>query len=261
MNNKENSLICNQCKINFNSRTTLWRHRKKCNFVKEQSEQVQQLQEENIQLKMTNLENEKKHLENENQLLMKLVDEKEKNSVTNITNNNNNTFNLNVFLNETCKDAMNIDDFIDSIEVTIEDLQYLGKNGYVEGMSKLILQNLQQLEVSRRPLHCSDVKREMIYIRDKDAWEKETKLINKLAKVLTNLSRLHTIAVQSKYQEKYPQCVTDRNSKEHREYGEIVHEAFGGSAKNIDNQNNKIIRKFLHEIEIKKNEYKKQLTK
>lgn len=172
-------------------------------------------------------------------------------SFQNINNNNNNTFNLNVFLNETCKDAMNIDDFIDSIQVTVEDIKHLGKAGYVEGMSKLLIKSLEELDITQRPLHCSDIKRETIYIRDKNLWTKESDQKVRLTKIAMDISRINTTVLQNEYQKMYPNCLTDYKSKEHEEYGKIAYEAFGGKL-NIDKANKKLFRNIMKMVSISK---------
>ena len=175
-------------------------------------------------------------------------------NTTNTTNNTNshNTFNLQFFLNETCKDAMNITEFAESIEVGIKELKFLGKKGYVEAISSLIINNLNKLDITKRPMHCSDVKRENIYIRTKNAWEKENKGKELTNNLIEDVQRANTIALQGKYQEEFPQCMTDYNSKEHKEYGEIAYQAFGGKG-DIDDLNKKIIRRIVKEIQIDKN--------
>ena len=103
------------------------------------------------------------------------------NTNSNNTNCNNKTFNLQVFLNETCKDAMNITDFVDSIKLELSDLMKVGEVGYVEGISNIITSNLKALDITKRPVHCTDKKRDTIYIKDQDKWEKDenkTKLTN-----------------------------------------------------------------------------------
>lgn len=171
-----------------------------------------------------------------------------------LNNTNNNTFNLQFFLNDTCKDAMDIDDFINSIEVTISDLKNLGKIGYVEGMSDLLIKKLKEIDITKRPLHCSDLKRETVYIRDKHLWNKENIEKKKLTKIATDISRLNTIALQGKYQEEYPNCLTDFKSKEHEEYGKIAYEAFGGKL-DIDTANKKLFKSLMRFVAIDKNNF------
>jgi hypothetical protein len=174
-----------------------------------------------------------------------------------ITHSNNNTFNLQFFLNETCKDAMNITEFAESIEVGIKELKNLGKKGYVEAISSLIIDNLNKLDITKRPMHCSDVKRDNTYIKTNNVWEKENEDKKKTQKLILEVQRANTRALQDKYQEKYPQCMSDYNSKEHIEYGEIAYQAFGGKG-DCDELNKKIIRRIRKEISINKSQIPNQ---
>lgn len=261
------SFKCGNCNENFKSKTSLWRHSKNClinndnnfiyteNDVKHLKDKIDELQED----KIARLERDNNlYIERENKILQ-LTEQLSNNTINNTTNNvnsNNNTFNLNCFLTNTCKDAMNINEFIESIEVSIEDLKYLGKNGYVDGISKLIIDKLQQIDVTKRPLHCSDLKREIIHVKDKNEWTKEVKRGEKIDKVLIEVKRTNSIALQEKYKSKYPQCLTNYNSKEHKEYNEIIHQNFGGNTKDIDFQDDKILRRVSKYIEINKNQNK-----
>ncbi len=131
------------------------------------------------------------------------------------TNNNNNTtnnnFNLNFFLNETCKDALNISDFISQLHVGIKDLEETGRLGYAEGISKIFINGLKQLEINQRPLHCSDAKRETIYIKDENQWGKDNEEKTKLTKAIRKVAHknIEQIAV---WTEKNPEYM-DYNSK------------------------------------------------
>ena len=119
-----------------------------------------------------------------NEMIMKLIEQngklqeqlvslsKEKNIVNNIVNNTNN-FNLNIFLNEKCKDALNISDFIRSLKITLDDLMYTKNKGLVEGITNVMIKGLRQLDVYKRPIHCTDTKRETMYIKDCEKWEKD----------------------------------------------------------------------------------------
>lgn len=104
------------------------------------------------------------------------------------SHNTNRTFNLNLFLNETCKDAMNITDFVKSLQLNTQDLERVGECGYVEGISHALLKGLNELEVHKRPIHCSDLKREIIHIKDKDKWEQDNESQDKLKKVIKDVS-------------------------------------------------------------------------
>lgn len=229
------------CGKKYKCRNGLWKHKKRCehNIFKEESK-------DDVSL-LTGLV--KTLVEEGKEFRDTIVTMQQQPT---IINTQNNTFNLQFFLNETCKDAMNMDEFIDSIQVTIEDLKHLGKKGYVEGMSNLFIKNLEELDISQRPLHCSDEKRETIYIRDKNAWKKENDQKNYLTSIATDICRINTIALQNDYQKKYPHCLTDTKSKEHEEYGKIAYEAFGGKL-DIDKANKKLFRNIMKAAVIKKN--------
>lgn len=234
------------CGKKYKCRNGLWKHKKRCehNILKEDNKDevslltglVKTLVEESKEFRDTIVTMQQQQLQQQSTII----------------NTQNNTFNLQFFLNETCKDAMNMDEFIDSIQVTIEDLKHLGKKGYVEGMSNLFIKNLEELDISKRPLHCSDEKRETIYIRDKNSWKKETDQKNYLTSIATDICRINTIALQNDYQKKYPHCLTDTKSKEHEEYGKIAYEAFGGKL-DIDKANKKLFRNIMKAAVIKKN--------
>ena len=121
------------------------------------------------------------------------------NSSTNITNNNisnnnvnkNQQFNMNLFLNETCKDAMNLSEFIENMQVTMEDMEKTGELGFAKGMSRIIMNNLNAIDVCKRPIHCSDVKRETLYVKNNGVWEKETDERNKTKEIIYKVSRLN----------------------------------------------------------------------
>jgi hypothetical protein len=175
------------------------------------------------------------------------------NTINNLTNNTNNTFNLQFFLNETCKNAMNIEDFVESIVIDVKDLKYLGNKGYVEGISSIIINKLSKMAIEMRPMHCTDIKRDNIYVRTDNNWEKEDAKKTKTNGLIREVQRANTRALQDVYQKEYPQCLTDHKSKEHKEYGEIIHQNFWGGKDNYEELNKKIIRKVAREIPVEKN--------
>jgi hypothetical protein len=128
------------------------------------------------------------------------------NSIHNINNISNKSFNLNVFLNEKCKNAMNIMDFANSIELNFTDLENIGELGYVEGISKIIIDNLKLLDVTERPIHCSDFKRDVLYVKDKDKWEKENINNDKIKKVINCVTNKN-ISLIPKWKAANPDCV------------------------------------------------------
>ena len=176
------------------------------------------------------------------QIIIDLVKNGTNNTNCNNINSNNKSFNLQFFLNETCKDAMNINDFIKSIKLTFTDLMRLGDLGYVEGITKVITSNLNALDINQRPLHCSDKKRETIYIKDEDKWEKDADK-TKIIKVINTLSHNH-VKLLPEYQKKYPDC-QKADSKLSDPYNKMLIEAMGGPGDNEKENKDKIIRNIV----------------
>jgi hypothetical protein len=168
---------------------------------------------------------------------------------TNMTNSHNKAFNLNFFLNETCKDAMNIMDFVDSIKLQLSDLEKVGELGYVEGISNIIVKNLNELDVTQRPVHCTDKKRETMYIRDEDKWEKDesnSKIKKAIKRVASKNQRL-----LPKFKEAHPDCGT-YHSKYSDQYNKIIIESVGGSGDNDAEKEEKIIRNISKNVIVEK---------
>ena len=163
---------CSQCNKEYKSNVGLWKHKKKCNIDENiklsELTLLEKIYNENIDFKNIILELVKSNTELQKQMIDVC-----KNSNTTINNNNNNskTFNMQVFLNEQCKDAMNIMDFVNSMTLEFSDLENVGKNGYVEGISSIIIKKLNELDIYKRPIHCSDAKREIMFVKDDNVWE------------------------------------------------------------------------------------------
>jgi len=165
------------------------------------------------------------------------------------TNSHNKTFNLQFFLNETCKDAMNIMDFIDSIKLQLSDLERVGELGYVEGISNIIVKNLKELDVTQRPVHCTDKKRETIYVKDENKWEKddENKKMHKMVRKVTDKN----FKMVQKFKEKYPDY--NKASSRHSDtYNNIIIEAMGGRGDNDFEKEERIIKKVSKEVVVEK---------
>jgi len=165
-------------------------------------------------------------------------------------NSHNKTFNLNVFLNEQCKDAMNIMDFVDSLKLQLSDLENVGKLGFVEGISNIIVKNLQALDVHKRPVHCSDSKREVMYIKDEDKWEKENEKKLKLRKAIKRIANKNS-RLLPEFKKKHPDCGKSE-SKYSDQYNKLIIEAMGGSGNEDYDNENKIIKKIAKEVTINK---------
>ena len=200
---------CDNCEKTYNFHSGLWKHKKTCKPKLEPTEDVSyigiinQLLSQNNELKNFIIEQASEHKKDTVDIMNKVIEqanehkkdtidmvtrviELSKPSIT--TNNNNNKFNINVFLSEQCKDAINFSDFIKNIEVSREDIQNTGQLGFVDGISKILMDNLKQLGVNERPIHCTDLKRETMYIKDEDKWNKEEN-DSKLRSAIQTVSR------------------------------------------------------------------------
>ena len=174
-------------------------------------------------------------------MVMKVLENGTHNSHShNTTNSHNKAFNLNFFLNETCKDAMNIMDFVDSIKLQLSDLKKVGEIGYVEGISKIITKNLKALDITQRPIHCTDKKREVLYVKDEDKWEKEDEDKNKLKKAIKRVVSKNQRLIPQ-FKEKHPDCGKSA-SKFSDQYNKIIVESMGGSGDNDSEKEDKIIK-------------------
>jgi len=236
-----------ECGRRYKHRQSLFNHKKKCSNDEENNEDDSPLNEKGLIMTL---------LQQNNQLQNQIIELCKDKSVTNINNtgahinSHNKTFNLNVFLNETCKDAMNIMDFVDSLKLQLSDLENVGRLGYVEGISNIIIKNLQEMDVHKRPVHCSDSKREVMYIKDEDKWEKENENKNKLRKVIKKVACKNQ-RLLPKFKEEHPDC-GKYHSKYSDQYNKLVVESMGGSGDNDDEKEDKIIRKIAKNVLIDK---------
>jgi hypothetical protein len=171
---------------------------------------------------------------------------------TNMINSHNKTFNLQFFLNETCKDAMNLSDFIDSVKIQLTDLESVGKLGFVDGISNIIIKNLEALDIEKRPIHCCDSKRETMYIKDQDKWEKEDNELKRM-KELVRIIRDKNISMVNTWRDLYPECVKS-DSKKTTQFNQIYMEAFGGEKGTKKEKEEKIISKIAKSVIIDKYE-------
>jgi hypothetical protein len=227
--------------------------------IYEQNEIIESMHDKNDLKILTNLVldvvKQNQQLVNQNkELTDKIVDLcKDKHNTTisnNYINSHNKTFNLNVFLNETCKDAMNIMDFVDSLKIQLSDLENVGKLGFVEGISNIIIKNLNALDVHKRPVHCSDSKREVMYVKDENKWEKENIDKKKLRKAIKYIAHKNS-KMLPEFKAKYPDCGKS-DSKYVDQYNKLVVEAMGGKGDNESEKEDKIIKKIAKEVLIEK---------
>ena len=244
--------ICNKKYLNYSG---LWKHKQKCiNHMQIQdndnfkllSNMVLEVISQNKELITQNFEVVKINQDMQQQMI---EISKERSNITNNNSNNNSnnkTFNLNMFLNEQCKDAMNLTDFVDSLQFQLSDLEKIGELGYVAGLSNIIIRNLKALDVFKRPVHCSDAKRETIFIKEADKWEKENEdneKLNKAIKIIANKN----IRMIPKWREKYPECAHSDSCKSDQ-YNNIIIQSLDTNP----NSNHKIISNIAKEIKIDK---------
>jgi hypothetical protein len=241
--------ICN-CGKKYKDRSGLWRHNKICNNIINPPKQYQPDPTDKELIMMLIKEN--------SELKNIVLDVCQKiqpfnNTVNSHNVTNNKTFNLNVFLNETCKDAMNIMDFVDSLKIQLTDLEKVGKIGYVEGISNIIVKNLNSLDETKRPVHCTDTKREVMYVKDEDKWEKENENKQKMRKVIKHITHKNSKLLKE-FQAKYPDCGKS-DSKYSDQYNKLVIEAMGGKGDNDFEKEDKIIKNIAKEVVINKSNY------
>ena len=248
---------CEICNKEYKDYSGLWRHKKICksNIIIENESNNKDIYD--IQT-LTNLVLEivkqNKDLSQQNyDLTNKIVDicKNNSNTISNCNiNSNNKSFNLQFFLNETCKDAMNITDFIDSLQLQLSDLEKVGELGYVEGISNIIIKKLNALDVTERPIHCTDKKRETMYIKDEDKWEKEDEKKIKLHKMVRKVANKN-IDLISDFKTLYPDWKKS-TSKVSDQFNKIIIESMGGPGDNEYENEEKIIKKVAKEVLVDK---------
>ena len=247
------------CGNSYKHQSGLSRHKRACNFEPNKEEKFESNSNNNsnmmssftispeliVELIKDNKEMKQIILEQNNTIQSLVV-----NGITNINNinnSNNKTFNLHVFLNETCKNAMNIMDFANSIQLKLTDLENVGELGYVDGISKIIIDNLKLLDVTERPVHCSDFKRDVLYIKDNDKWEKENENNTNIKKIINCVTNKN-ISLIPEWKQKNPDC-TNINSTKSTKINKMIMEVM--ETDNIKNE--KIIKKIAKEVIIDKN--------
>ena len=225
------------CGKEYKHRQGLHAHKTQCSYIETQDE-VKNLTHMVMELMKSNAE-----------LQKQLVDVCKNSNTTINSHNNNKTFNLQFFLNEQCKDAMNISEFVNTFELQLSDLESVGELGYVEGITKQIVNKLNSMDIYKRPMHCSDAKRETLYVKDEDKWEKEQTNNPKLRQAIKNIS-FNNMKLIGKWSDKYP----DSKSSESRlndKYMKLVKQTTGGDG-DISESEDKIIRRIAKEIIIDK---------
>jgi hypothetical protein len=222
--------ICLNCSKEYKDNSGLWRHNKKCNA----SETPIIISNEPTDKELIML------LIKDNSELKNMMMEVIKNGTHNTnTNSLNKTFNLQFFLNETCKNAMNITDFVESIQLKLSDLEKVGELGYVEGISNIIINKLKGLDVTERPIHCTDKKREVLYVKDEDLWQKDDQQNKKVRNAIKKITDKNMKLIPQ-FQTMHPDCGKSTSTVGDK-YNNIVVEAMGGRGDNYSEKENKII--------------------
>ena len=270
-----------ECGKKYGHRQSLHIHKKKCD-IKNKEVEIEVQPETNIFLKvfdknpndltiLTNLvlevvksnsellkqngefQKQTNELQKQNlELNKQVLDVYQKIQPSTINNNSHNkTFNLNFFLNEQCKDAMNIMDFVNTFQLQFSDLERIGEVGYVEGISNIIIDKLNQMDIYKRPIHCSDAKREIMHIKDNDVWEKDNANNDKLRLAIKHITKKNTDMINP-WAEQHP-GVRDSDHRLNDKYQEIIIEAMGGKNNiNMKERETKIIKKISKMVLIDK---------
>jgi hypothetical protein len=211
----------------YKHRPSLYAHRNNCKLVKNECKNT--LQDEKVQnnsdssnanvIQLIKQETDEfksmviDFMKQNQSIIVDLASKVGNNTVNNNINyNNNNSFNINFFLNETCKDAINMNDFIQNIEIQLKELENVGNNGYVTGITDIIVSRLNQLDITKRPVHCTDLKRETLYIKEQNAWNKDTNENEKMRNVITKVASKNYKTIP-KWRAAHPECQEPENEK------------------------------------------------
>ena len=290
MKPESNTLFICSCSKTFNSRTTLWRHKKTCiveqpvitpdeddndelqnnsHFILEILKQNQEFKELILEKPVTDTNDSliiellkqnqefKELMIEQNKYMMEqgkqMIDiAKNAGNNTNCNNTNNTKFNMQFFLNETCKNAMSITEFVDSLELTFEDLENVGRVGYAEGISQIFIKGIRATEICKRPIHCSDIKRVVMFINDINGWEKDSNSNEQIIRLIKQIAKKN-MKQASVWIAQHQHIVHGHGSREQKQYNTMIGECFGGGTAEEDTKNyNKIIKRIAPEIYIDK---------
>ena len=251
-----------KCGKHYNSKSGLWKHTKGCTykpaktqFLKNEplptdvtflTNLVLEVVKNNSELQKQNSEYQKQNSEFQKQLME--VCKKDTMSITQ-NNSHNKTFNLQFFLNEQCKDAMNLTEFVDSMTLEFSDLEDVGKLGYVEGISKIMIRKLNEMDIYKRPIHCSDAKREIMYVKEDNVWEKEKNTNDHIRKAIKRVTHKNS-GLLVPWSLENPNCM---NLDHHLNdvYIRMMGQSMGGKGEFVDNEN-KIMKKIAKAVLIEK---------
>jgi hypothetical protein len=276
--------ICCKCGKEYKSKQGLWSHTKICsakipsesvNIIVQPDDDIlssepiknyiMKLVEQNNELKNMFIQQNTELMLQKNEFIQQTAEINEKidtlaeqppqqifnNNIQNNKTINNTQFNLNVFLQQTCKDAINMSDFIDSLEINTKSLERTGTHGYVHGISKIFMDGIRKLKIQERPIHCTDLKREVLYIKDNDTWTKDTEDNKQFKKALATVVHRNMIQIVQ-WEEENPDT-SNPESKTYEFYFEVVRQSLGGGDQDVTDRNNeKILKAIAKEVHIDK---------
>jgi hypothetical protein len=246
-----------ECGNRYKHNSGLWRHRKTCNFELNkmpdnidadiyQQPTIPQI-DPNILLDII-----KQNQELQKQMFEFMKNAQNVNISNNNTNcNNTNTFNLNMFLNEKCKDAININEFVDNIKMQLTDLENFGIMGYVEGVSRILIKNLKDLDTYSRPIHCSDLKREVFYVKDNNQWTRETDDKPVLKNAIKQVANKNIKQIQV-WKNENPDCVNSDSRKNDQYINIVMNSMSGGTSEEQQNNISQIVKNVSKAVAIDK---------
>ena len=254
---QKNDYKCEYCQKKYKSKSGLWYHSRVCeaNMTECESDNDQEIYQQPITPQID--PNILLDIIKQNQELQKQMIEFMKTNTsintnnTNCHNTNNNTFNLNMFLNEKCKDAININDFVDNIKMQLTDLENFGDFGYVEGVSRVLIKNLKELDMYSRPIHCSDLKREVLYIKDNNEWTKESDDKPVLKNMIKQVANKNIKQIQT-WKAEYPDCIHSDSKKNDQYMNIVMNSMSGGTSEEQQNNLSQIVKNITNAVVIEK---------
>jgi len=190
----EKKYICDICNREYKQRSGLWRHKKTCDESKMVNVVIEKTSNETCDMRnlvkemMIHMKNQSDQLRDQTKIINDMIPK--------LGSNNNNKFNVNVFLNEQCKDAINMSDFLESLKIQLTDINYIRDNGLMDGISSVFINALEELDMYKRPIHCTDIKRETLYIKENDEWERDDNK-EKIVFVIGDVAKKHRVAIAS----------------------------------------------------------------
>jgi hypothetical protein len=257
---KSAKYVCQACNKEYTLYNSYYKHKLRCKDTEPKTELINEFRQHEIEKPaitidfVLDLMKQNKDLQN---CLMeshnKIVELSQNHSITNNTTNNttNQQFNLQVFLNETCKDAMNITEFVNSLQLTTQDFENTGKLGFIEGITQIILNRLNNVDTTKRPMHCTDAKRETLYIKDDNVWEKEDDKKTKFKKVVNQIANKN-LQQLNRWKEEHPDCI-NLDTQDNIDFRKYYKVALGGASNEEDEKFfEKIKRNVLKEIVVNK---------